>query len=520
MTTRIQTSVVITLTALTLAPVLGFAADEVRIDTPQPAIILLTDGRQLDGKLISLNSTEVRFQIRGRANPVLYKAGQVRAVQTPNDVLTYDATAKAFISAKAGGRSIGKDDNSRDVGFGGAGKESAEDNGTETVEAEGTGRSAKSALKDAFRNAVSKVVGTLVDAETRVKNDEVISDEVLEYSGGFVSKYDKISEKEDDGLFRVKIKAQIERRQVIAKLKSANVTVRAVEGKDLASQVLTQQEARKNATALLEKELAKLPKLLQAEVVGKPKYDENTASLVVDIAARVDSAKYGEFVKSATALLDKVSLSHDSVFVNGEVNDRFARRGERRSFILRDEKGDNRAPENLSNVTMRSTGKNHPGKRWSICLLTFIDGQNLRMRWNRYILDADWMKCFAPISGDLRCRLILLDNKGETITEDEFSLSAWDNRGGPKHQWILQRSKGQYLLYDAKIKSYSTSDGQQDYVDLMVAPLAISLDFMFEYMPQSTYQRKVKLTVEELQRVKTMKCSVDFYPRNLSQTNN
>src|ERR1700721_3602386 len=53
------------------------------------------------------------------------------------------------------------------------------------VVAEGIGKDEKEALKAAFRDAVGRVVGTLVDAETLVKNDPVISEKILEFSGGF-----------------------------------------------------------------------------------------------------------------------------------------------------------------------------------------------------------------------------------------------------------------------------------------------------------------------------------------------
>src|SRR5262245_48720625 len=41
------------------------------------------------------------------------------------------------------------------------------------VVAEGLGRSSDEALKDAFRNSVRQVVGTLLDSETLIKNDGI-----------------------------------------------------------------------------------------------------------------------------------------------------------------------------------------------------------------------------------------------------------------------------------------------------------------------------------------------------------
>ncbi|MEK6238929.1 MAG: SHD1 domain-containing protein, partial [Planctomycetales bacterium] len=60
-----------------------------------------------------------------------------------------------------------------------------ETKGTQTVLAEGVGTANDAALKDAFRNAVRQVVGTVVDAETLINNDKLIDDKVLTYSDGF-----------------------------------------------------------------------------------------------------------------------------------------------------------------------------------------------------------------------------------------------------------------------------------------------------------------------------------------------
>src|SRR6478736_5914325 len=75
-----------------------------------------------------------------------------------------------------------------------AGPAAAADDKTPTavVVAEGTGRDEKEARAAALRDAVSRVVGSLVDAETLVRNDRVIREQVLEFSGGFVKTYDPL----------------------------------------------------------------------------------------------------------------------------------------------------------------------------------------------------------------------------------------------------------------------------------------------------------------------------------------
>ena len=69
------------------------------------------------------------------------------------------------------------------------------------VLARGVSINAEKALLNALRNAVQQVVGVVVDAETLVKNEKVVKDEILDFSNGFVEKFEKIrEEKNDDGL--------------------------------------------------------------------------------------------------------------------------------------------------------------------------------------------------------------------------------------------------------------------------------------------------------------------------------
>ena len=73
---------------------------------------------------------------------------------------------------------------------------------TQEVVGEGVGTSADLALKDAFRNAVRQVVGAYVDAETLVKNDELVEDKILTYSNGFIKTFSEIEGSKKDSLYR------------------------------------------------------------------------------------------------------------------------------------------------------------------------------------------------------------------------------------------------------------------------------------------------------------------------------
>jgi hypothetical protein len=83
---------------------------------------------------------------------------------------------------------------------------------TITVTVMGLGESVDGTRKSAIQKAVRKARGEVFDAETIAKNGELIKDEVLTYSDGFISKTRDISgpEKDQDlGLFTLTIQAEV-----------------------------------------------------------------------------------------------------------------------------------------------------------------------------------------------------------------------------------------------------------------------------------------------------------------------
>ncbi len=69
---------------------------------------------------------------------------------------------------------------------------SFDDRGTRQVVVEGAGATPEEALKDCFRKAVSVVVGTIIDAESRVENDHLVMDRILTLSDGYVETYEEL----------------------------------------------------------------------------------------------------------------------------------------------------------------------------------------------------------------------------------------------------------------------------------------------------------------------------------------
>ena len=168
----------------------------------------------------------------------------------------------------------------------------AQEPATETVAVEGIGKTEASAKKAAFREAIQKVVGVLIDANTQVKNEEIIKDEVLEYSGGFISKSEILSSKKDDeGLVRLKVKCVVEKTQVKKRLEDLKVLTVDLNGSGIAEKEMTKEEMRKDAAKFVNKALEERKKCYKLIVPSNVNDLEKTKDdkLVIPVEVSLDA---------------------------------------------------------------------------------------------------------------------------------------------------------------------------------------------------------------------------------------
>lgn len=65
------------------------------------------------------------------------------------------------------------------------------------------------AIEDAMRKAVEQALGAVVSSETVTENFQLISDKILSKSRGYVRRYEVVEEKQDNGVYMVKIAAVV-----------------------------------------------------------------------------------------------------------------------------------------------------------------------------------------------------------------------------------------------------------------------------------------------------------------------
>jgi hypothetical protein len=99
---------------------------------------------------------------------------------------------------------------------------------TKIVIAEGVGTTEKEAIVDASRSAVKQTVGTYLVSETLMQNDELVKDEVLSYSRGYVEGFEIIKKEKNEGLIEVTASVRVAYKRLETKLGNLNLTLKDI----------------------------------------------------------------------------------------------------------------------------------------------------------------------------------------------------------------------------------------------------------------------------------------------------
>jgi len=261
----------------------------------------------------------------GSARADGFVVGEVKSHRVETKEVAQDVSAEAAPSERAGDSAAKRAD--------AAPATSAPDEGDfQTVEAKGVGITPDAALKDAFSSAVQTAVGVVVDAETLVKNDEVIRDQVLTYSDAIIEKYDEVrSGSRPDGLHEVTIKAVVRRKQLVERLKVAGVTSKPVDGKSVYAEVVSEEQSIQDAVSLMQAKIGQLDypnSILRAKLLSdKPtvvEKRESDVTILWNIEVTVDRDAYFQgALSSFSDTLEQVALdkSEKTMISGGKTND-------------------------------------------------------------------------------------------------------------------------------------------------------------------------------------------------------
>ena len=182
----------------------------------------------------------------------------------------------------------------------------ADQSKTMIVEAKGSGKDRDEALKDAFREAVRKVVGAYVEEESVVRNDKLIED-VRTYSGGCVKDHGIVSDYKDGS---ITIWALVEQDKVVKRLKAASVSVKDVAGGKMWDEIQSKRWKDKEPADLLRSVLKGFPaNCMRAEIVGEPKHEDkdNKIQVAVEVNLFMDEKAFEAFRERLIVILDHIA---------------------------------------------------------------------------------------------------------------------------------------------------------------------------------------------------------------------
>lgn len=117
---------------------------------------------------------------------------------------------------------------------------------TKVVEGDGLSSTEQDALTQAKRDAIEKGIGVMLTSETETKNFMIQKDVIITRTMGSVKKYDVLSKgKTPDGLFEIKIKAEVSLANIKADLAALKILL---ESMDKPRVMVLLQEYRKGVT--------------------------------------------------------------------------------------------------------------------------------------------------------------------------------------------------------------------------------------------------------------------------------
>ena len=517
---------------LLLSAGLTSAQEEVRITQPQKAVMVTVGGNQYVGTLHALNSKRVEFQ-PANMGKYSFEARKVKAVQTADKFYVFNERkgrfeeavppqpgqapappltaplglpATATAPAPAPANPFGLLDHPKPAPAGSK---------TQRVVAEGAGTSPQGALKDAFRNAVQQVVGAVVDSETLIKNDTVINDQVLTYSDGLVTGYKKISESDAGGLHRVKISADVERRSVVARLKAANVIVRNIDGEGLFAAITTDLDAANKARDLLENAFRDFPfGCLEADVLGKPEVverDDTRAKIKVHIAFRVNPKAYAAALARLENTLKGIALRRGEFFIAAKPAEPY--NGQPFAGLFR-------PPPTGGFLSFWQTtlapaypnGDREDAKFVALAVTKQVNQLQDRSLWNLYILDESVRDLLVRHSfAQPRGKIMFRDADANVITADQFplvSLRPYAPYGIYFTVNLLTAiSPSGYTLDDPS--NLLRAEKHRQFSRFLFSPLFPQRSTTEgNYASAVLYSRELTLSLDEVQRTRTIKCEV------------
>ena len=183
------------------------------------------------------------------------------------------------------------------------------------VQVESTAPTPAQAREEGFRLAVRQAVGALVVAESEVKNQQLIRNDIVQYSSGYIQDFKIISESQVGSMSRVVMDVWVSDSKIADRLLNVSKADGAIDGEKSAVQFKSNLSQIESGDQLLRLVLNDFPAKAFDLKVGK-----STVSMVsrgAQIQIPVNIAWNKEYIGSLTEVLEKIRQGRSGNYFGG-----------------------------------------------------------------------------------------------------------------------------------------------------------------------------------------------------------
>jgi len=171
---------------------------------------------------------------------------------------------------------------------------------------ESSGQDENSALTSAFRLAVSQALGSLILAEYEVRDQEVIRNDVINYSSGYVDDFKVLSRRSENGLTVITADVWVKHSRLSERLLNHSRSAGSVDGAKTRIQQETLTHSRREGDRALVAVLNDFPKRAYMITPGPTKtFYNDSRNRSIELSFRVDWSR--DYIESLREILSKVS---------------------------------------------------------------------------------------------------------------------------------------------------------------------------------------------------------------------
>ena len=162
------------------------------------------------------------------------------------------------------------------------------------------GATVDQARMEGFRVAVNQAVGSVVATQTQTQNQRLTRDEIINYSSGFVDRFEVLEQQTHNNQVRLKMRVWVAESKLSHRLLGQSYDSQQVPGGKIGAQIDTMLEERNQGDRLIEAVMQDYPHRAFDVKVGKSrvKFDDyRRASIVTDVTIRWDQ-RFTEAVRT------------------------------------------------------------------------------------------------------------------------------------------------------------------------------------------------------------------------------